>query len=173
MVWLQLNWSEVNSLICNGVTWVTKRYNYYIFNSMIKRLLDSIQYLTLFVQKICCWLQAITVAYKKLNRDAKVESYRLWIAACTIVSAIVTFACFTFYTLVMATSFIVHALIFYGFVAIGLVAVGLGIAGALFFDKDGSHGGAGESAQVEKNDAALGYATYESSTTYHSTTKYE
>jgi len=58
-------------------------------------------------------------------------------ASCGIVSTLLIIKSYLVYQILMISAAIMASLMWYAFVAMGLAGAGLGVAGAVFFDKEG------------------------------------
>jgi len=58
-------------------------------------------------------------------------------ASCGIVSTLLVIKSYLMYQILMISAAIVSSLMWYAFTTFGLAGAGLGVAGAVFFDKEG------------------------------------
>jgi len=87
---------------------------------------------------ICGVFQAITTLYRTVNPDKTRHSHTIWMVCCGIISFLIILKSYLAYQLIMASAFIFSKILYYGAIAISLFGVGLGVAGMVFFDKDGA-----------------------------------
>ena len=101
---------------------------------------------------ICMTFSAIVKVYQLLHREMK-PSHTMWMAACGVISMASILKAVLLYYIVMACSFLLHSLLYYGCSLVALAGVGIGVAGAIFFDKDGTK----QSPGFEPTRASSGY----------------
>jgi len=75
--------------------------------------------------------------YGYINQKKPAVSHTFWMAACGIVSTLLMIKSYLVYQILMISASILASLMWYAFVVLGLAGAGLGVAGAVFFDKDG------------------------------------
>merc|ERR1711988_1389829 len=79
---------------------------------------------------ICTVFTAINTIYGYINQKKPAVSHTFWMASCGIVSTLLIIKSYLVYQILMISAAIMASLMWYAFVAIGL-------AGAVFFDKEG------------------------------------
>jgi len=87
---------------------------------------------------ICGVFQAISTIYKTVNPDKTRHSHTVWMVCCGVISFLIILKSYLTYQLIMASAFIFSKLLYYGAITVGLFGTGLGVAGMVFFDKDGA-----------------------------------
>merc|ERR1711988_1982114 len=80
---------------------------------------------------------AINTIYGYINQKKPAVSHTFWMASCGIVSTLLIIKSYLVYQILMISAAIMASLMWYAFVAMGLAGAGLGVAGAVFFDKEG------------------------------------
>merc|ERR1712178_586906 len=86
---------------------------------------------------ICTVFTAINTIYGYINQKKPAVSHTFWMASCGIVSTLLIIKSYLVYQILMISAAIMASLMWYAFVAMGLAGAGLGVAGAVFFDKEG------------------------------------
>jgi len=86
---------------------------------------------------ICMVFQAINTVYGYVNQKKPAVSHTFWMVACGIVSFLLLIKSYLMYQILMISSVLLGFFVYYGFLLLGFAGVGLGVAGAVFFDKEG------------------------------------
>jgi len=86
---------------------------------------------------ICMVFQAINTLYGYINQKKPAVSHTFWMVACGVVSFLLMIKSYLMYQILIVSAGLLASLVYYSFVLLGLGGVGLGVAGAVFFDKDG------------------------------------
>jgi len=86
---------------------------------------------------ICTVFTAINTIYGYINQKKPAVSHTFWMASCGIVSTLLVIKSYLMYQILMISAAIVSSLMWYAFITFGLAGAGLGVAGAVFFDKEG------------------------------------
>ncbi|KAK2147928.1 hypothetical protein LSH36_528g02020 [Paralvinella palmiformis] len=86
---------------------------------------------------ICFAFTAVVKIYHTIHHDVR-QSHTKWMMASGIFALGCMFGAVILYYLGLACSLLLNILLYYGCVAMALTGLGLSVAGAVFFDKDGT-----------------------------------
>ena len=98
---------------------------------------------------ICFAFMAIVKLYHMIHREVR-QSHTKWMAACGVFALASIIGTVILYYVVLMSSYLLHLLLYYGCAALAMAGIGLSIAGAVFFDKDGTR----QSPGFETNEKA-------------------
>lgn len=88
---------------------------------------------------ICIVFTFINKLYGMIHKEST-PSHSMWMTSCGIVSAAILLKVIIVYQILIASAFLVHFILYYTAIGIALFGTGLGVAGMVFFDKDGGSG---------------------------------
>jgi hypothetical protein len=87
-------------------------------------------------QYICRVFTIINHVYKLIHKDS-VPSHTMWMVSCGVIALAIIIKMTIIYQVLIASAFLVQFVLYYTAMAISLFGAGLGVAGMVFFDKDG------------------------------------
>ena len=86
---------------------------------------------------VCFTFTVIVKLYHVLHHEVR-QSHTKWMMACGTFGMASVVGAVVLYYAVLACSCLLHLLLYYGCALIALAGIGLSVAGAMFFDKDGT-----------------------------------